>query len=127
MNNNREKIKILLETIKKNKDGFTLKYTTLKPYSLNKGLAVSITHIQSNKPLIAIKKVLNCINGFKHIQNNLFIGGWLNPENNKFCLDISFILNNSEQVQTIGLLFKQIAYFNFENFQSINFKNNIKE
>jgi len=122
MINNKNKIKIILKTIKNNSDGFTLKYTTLKPYSLNKGYAVSITHIESKKPLVAIKRVLNCIQGFKHIQKNLFIGGWLNPENKKLCLDLSFILEDKTQIEIIGFLFKQIAYFNFSDFTTINFK-----
>jgi len=75
MINKRETIKILKETIKNNKDGFTLKYTTLKPYNKNKGFAVSITNIKSKYPLRSIKKVLNCIQGFKQIEKNLFMGG----------------------------------------------------
>lgn len=114
-------INTLINTIKTNKAGFTLKYTTLKPYIKNKGFAVSITNIKSKKPLIAIKKLLLCLKCFNQIKNNLYIGGWYNKEDNYAYIDLSLILDNQEQIKTIGFLFNQIAYFDFKTFESINF------
>lgn len=117
----KQKIKPLLEMIKKNKEGFTIKYTTLKPYNKNTGFSVSITNIKSKKPLIAIKKVLSCVVGFKQIEKNLFIGGWYNQEDKYFYLDLSFILNDLNKLNTIGTLFNQIAYYDFNKQECFNF------
>lgn len=114
------KIKILSETIKNNKDGFTLKYTTLKPYNKNKGYSVSITNIKSKYPLNNIKKVLNCIRGFKQIEKNLYIGGWFSD--GFYYLDLSLISEDLNKSVLIGETFKQLAIFNFKNFECINLK-----
>lgn len=122
---NKQRINTLLNTIKNNKEGFTLKYTTLKPYNKNVGSSVAITNIKSKKPLIAVRKVLSCIEGFKQIEKNLFIGGWFNSEDQYFYLDLSLILTDKKQIETIGFIFNQIAYFNFKTCTCSNFKKEV--
>lgn len=113
----------LKEIIKNNPSGFTYKYTTLKPYKENKGYSVSFTNIEGIKPLCLIKKVLNCIKGFKQIEKNLFIGGWYNSENKKYYLDLSLIIEDLNKAEIIGNTFKQLSLFNFQNLNCINLKN----
>jgi len=119
MINKRETIKILKETIKNNKDGFTLKYTTLKPYNKNKGFAVSITNIKSKYPLRSIKKVLNCIQGLNKLKKP-FYWWWL--ENGFYYLDLSLIVKDKNKGLILADTFKQLAIFNFNDFNCINLK-----
>lgn len=55
--------------------------------------------------------------GFKR-NNNLFIGGWKDKENN-FYLDLSLYLKEEELSKQIGLIFKQKAIFNISKLQEI--------
>jgi len=112
-------IKHLKNFIKTNKDGFTLKYSTLKPIKKFKGYCVSITNLKgiSLKPLI--KQILITAKSFKQIHKNLYVGGWFNNENKTFYLDLTLIIDNEQTARQTAQLFNQIAIFNLNTFQEI--------
>lgn len=112
------KIKAIKEIYLKNKDGFTIGFNDLKPYSENKGFSVGITNIKGKNLNNLIKKVLFIgENGFSQIDEK-YIGGWFNPEDKMFYLDLSIISENTQEVKFMLKRFNQISCFSFKDFNT---------
>ena len=115
-----KQINILREVILSNKEGFSCNLNG-KPINKKEGYFISITNIKGKSLNHLIKKVLYIKQfGFKG-NNNLFIDGWTDRENN-FYLDLSLYLEDLNLSKQLGLIFKQKAIFNISKFESIYLK-----
>jgi isocitrate lyase len=111
------------DILNKNKDGFTISFNDLKPYSKNKGYSVSLTNIKGKNINNLIKKVLLVGEyGFKDIKENIYIGGWFDNEHKTQYLDLSIISNNKSEVKFFLKRFKQICCFCFKDFKTYTIK-----
>lgn len=51
--------------------------------------------------------------------SNLYVGSWLNPDNNKIYLNVSAVVQNRGMALNMARLHDQIAYYDIENDCSI--------
>lgn len=115
-----QQINKIKEFILNNREGFSCNLYG-NPINKKEGYFISITNIKGKRLNHLIKKVLYIKRfGFKG-NNNLFIGGWTDKENN-FYLDLSLYLENENLSKQIGLIFKQKAIFNISKLRGIYLK-----
>lgn len=101
-----------------NKEGFSFSLCGLNKINSDKGFMFAITNIKSKYQKTAIKKLLNCLCGFQHIKNKIFIGGWFFE--NCYYLDISFFESDLNKCLDYAKFFKQISVFDIQNKNCIN-------
>ena len=114
-------ISAILQTVRRNPEGFTIK---LNGQPVTSGFVVSL---YKNRETIIFSKKLNeeTLNDFilKNLdlleQENHYLGGWLNKENNKFYLDVSIVVDDLETAIGIGAYSKQIAVFALNKLEEI--------
>lgn len=52
-------------------------------------------------------------------KENNYIGGWVNPEDNKVYLDVSTVVRSADEAFRLGKAHKQIAYFDLAKGESV--------
>jgi hypothetical protein len=116
MTTQRQKIK---EVIINNSAGFTIDFNG-EIVRLSEGYFIGLTNIKGKDINRLIDKVLIIKKfGFKETEN-IFIGGWKDPQTNLFYLDLSVHSNNLTFSRELALRFKQKAIFDILNQDSIN-------
>lgn len=109
----------LISIINKNKEGFTIDFD-LKPINKKNGYCVALTNNSNKNIYVAIEDLFILIEKFKHFNNKLFIGGWLDIDTNTYFLDLSIYCRNKEYSLLIGKLFNQKSIFDIKNLNCIN-------
>ena len=112
------KIQQIKEIYLNNKEGFTIGFDDLKAYSKNEGYSIGITNIKGKNLNNLIRKVLFIgNNGFSQIKEK-YIGGWFNPQDKMFYLDLSIVSNDTAEVKFMLKRFNQISCFSFKDFNT---------
>lgn len=104
----------ILNFASKNKSGFTLDLTTLKP--ITSGFVVSYKETQNSFNALEVQGVIE-----HALKNDKVIGGWFNEKNNKFYFDSNkvFSINELEEAIEFGKKNEQISIFNLDRGKPI--------
>jgi hypothetical protein len=120
----------LKEIAEKNPDGFTVDLLSLEPIP-NKGYVVAFTnetldyweyrtHIE-RWWLVAGEETKKYLVEHPYSKAPLItIGGWRNPEDGKYYVDMGLVVFNKEYAIELGKKYRQKAIFNLDNFETIN-------
>ena len=114
----------------KNPDGFTVDLLSLDSIP-NEGYVVGLTNetldnwqYRTNVErwwLVAMKEIKDYLREYPQDKTPLItIGGWRNPEDGQYYVDVGVVLFNREYAINLGKDYKQKAIFNLENFETIN-------
>ena len=120
--------KELQQIADKNPDGFTVELTTLST-NIPTGYVVGLTnqtldywetrtHVE-NGIRIAERAIANYLKFGGEGKPVISIGGWRNPEDGKYYVDIGIIVKSKGVAIAIAKWHKQKAIFNLENFETI--------
>ena len=119
----------LKEIAEKNPDGFTVDLLSLDPIP-NKGYVVAFTnetldyweyktHIE-RWWLLASEEIKKYLVEHPYSKAPLItIGGWRNPEDGKYYVDMGLVVFNKEYAIELGKKYHQKAIFHLDNFETI--------
>jgi hypothetical protein len=114
----------------KNPDGFTVDLLSLDSIP-NKGYVVGLTnetldHWQYRRYvekwwLVATEEIKKYLDQNQHDRvPRITIGGWRNPEDGKYYVDVGLVIYNKDYAMELGKKYNQKAIFNLETFETIN-------
>jgi len=112
-----EKIKIIKENLKNNKEGVTLNFNG-GIENKKKGYYISISNISGRSLNNLISKTLFIRKTAFKETKNLFLGGW--SDGKKYFLDLTLYIENKQRALYLGRLFNQQAIFNINKMECIN-------
>ena len=100
-------IKKLLEIAQSNPEGFTVWIPDLEP--VTSGIAVAYAATQNSHGENGLRKCL------RHaIRNGKVVGGWKNPENDRYYFDSVRIFKTTERAIAFGRMQHQIAIYDLD-------------
>jgi len=115
-----QQIRKIKEVILNNKNGFTINLNG-KFVNKDNGYFISLTNIKGRNLNLLIKKALYIQRiGFKN-NKNIYLGGWVDKQNN-FFLDLTIHIKDLNLSKEIGIKFNQQAIFNIKKLEEVYLK-----
>ena len=120
----------LKDFIRNNPDGFTI-----NSQFTDKLTGISVAPIKTSEiitgqdvPLSVLREyVTNAIETSKIFNKNIYLGGWLNTQDNKYYIDSSLVLENKDDALYIAQAAEQEAIYDITNKQFVRTENGIRE
>lgn len=110
----------ILDAIQKADGGFT--YNPLTGHSPTSGYALSLhkdrERVLNEMSLVHLAQYAKDNNDLLSAADN-YLGGWHNPEDGKFYLDVSTVVKNPSDAERLGREHHQLAYFDLSKGQSV--------
>jgi len=120
----------LRDFIRNNPDGFTINSQFRDKLTGVAVAPIKVAEIITGQdvPLSVLREyVRNSIETSKIFDKNIYLGGWLNTQDNKYYIDGSLVLDNTEDALYIAQAAEQEGIFDITNKEFIGTEDGIKE